>query len=133
MNSLLIVHFENLVGSPYCEHAENPLCQYNLCDEECKTSQRSRPCWSQTMSMRTQNEKSFVADIEITKFTLKIVQTKSCFSRVLRDSTFRFVGPSVDQLVRPSVRPSVGLSVHHTLLFWVFAVYGLTAPAQVIK
>ena len=32
-------------------------------------------------------------------------------------------------LVCPSVRPSV----RHTLLFWFFAVYGLTAPAQMIK
>ena len=38
------------------------------------------------------------------------------FSRVLRDSTPRFVGPSV----RPSVRPSVGPSVRHTLLFLGF-------------
>ena len=49
------------------------------------------------------------------------------FSRVLSDSTSRFVGPSVG----PSVRLSVGPSV--TLYFsWVFAVFGLTAPAQMI-
>ena len=54
------------------------------------------------------------------------------FSRVLRDSTTRFVGPSVGPSVRPSVGPSVRPSV--TLyFFWFFAVYGLTAPAQVIK
>ena len=35
------------------------------------------------------------------------------FSRVLRDSTTRFVGPSVRRSVRPSVRPSV----RHTLGF----------------
>ena len=35
------------------------------------------------------------------------------------------VRPSIGQLVRPSV--------HHTLLFLVFAVFGLTAPAQIIK
>ena len=46
------------------------------------------------------------------------------FSRVLRDSTLRFVGPSV----RRSVRPSVTL-----YFFWVFAVFGLTAPAQMMK
>ena len=38
------------------------------------------------------------------------------FSRMLRDSTPRFVGPSV----RPSVRRSVGPSVRHTLLFLGF-------------
>ena len=43
------------------------------------------------------------------------------FSRVLRDSTPCFVGP----FIRWSVR--------HALLFLVFAVFGLTAPAQVIK
>ena len=49
-------------------------------------------------------------------------------SRVLRDSTTRFVGPSV----RPSVHWSVGPSV--TLyFFWVFAVFGLTAPAQMME
>ena len=42
------------------------------------------------------------------------------FSRVLRDSSPRFVGPSVG--------PSVTL-----YFFWVFAFFGLTAPAQVIK
>ena len=43
------------------------------------------------------------------------------FSRVLRDSTLRFLCPSV--------RPSI------TLYFFcfVFLVFGLTAPAQVIK
>ena len=43
------------------------------------------------------------------------------FSRVLR-----FFVPSA----RPSVRP---FSICHTLLFFVFAVFGLTAPAQIIK
>ena len=52
-------------------------------------------------------------------FCLKI------FSRVLRDSTLRFVGRSV----RPSVRPSV----RHTLLFLGFVVFGLTAPAKMIN
>ena len=45
------------------------------------------------------------------------------FSHVLRDSTPRFVGPSV----RRSVRPSVTL-----YFFCVFTVFGLTAPAQMI-
>ena len=40
----------------------------------------------------------------------------SIFSRVLRDSTPRFVGPSVGPMVRPSVRRSV----RHTLLFLFF-------------
>ena len=35
----------------------------------------------------------------------------SVFSRVLRDSTTRFVGPSVRPSVRPSIRPSVRPSV----------------------
>ena len=47
------------------------------------------------------------------------------FSRVLRDSTPRFVGPSVGLSVRQSVR--------HTLSFLFFAIFGLTAPAQMIK
>ena len=46
------------------------------------------------------------------------------FSRVLRDSTPRFVGSSV----RPSVRPS-----HFTFFVFFFVVFGLTAPAQMIK
>ena len=39
------------------------------------------------------------------------------------------VGPSVRRSVHPLVRPSI----HHTLLFCFFAVFGLTAPAQMIK
>ena len=45
------------------------------------------------------------------------------FSCVLRDSTPRFVGPSVG----PSVRPSVTL-----YFFGVNGVFGLTAPAQML-
>ena len=52
----------------------------------------------------------------------------SIFSRVLRDSTTRFVGPSVRPSVGPSVRPSVTL-----YFFWFFAVFGLTAPAQMME
>ena len=48
------------------------------------------------------------------------------FSRVLRDSTPRFVGPSVRPLVGRSVRPS------HFTFFWVFGIFGFTAPAQMI-
>ena len=58
------------------------------------------------------------------KSTLRrIIRGNQLFSRVLRDSTSRFVGPSV------------GPSVRHSLLFFLFffAVYGLTAPAQMIK
>ena len=40
------------------------------------------------------------------------------FSRVLLDSTTRFVGPSVGPSVRPSVGPSVRPSFRHTLLFY---------------
>ena len=48
------------------------------------------------------------------------------FSRVLRDSTTRFVGPSV--------RRPIDLSIRHShYFFWVFEVFGLTAPAQMIK
>ena len=43
----------------------------------------------------------------------------SLFSRVLRDSTPRFVGPSVGPSIRRSVRPSVRLS-HFT--FWYYNV-----------
>ena len=51
------------------------------------------------------------------------------FSRVPRDSTLCFVGPSV----HPSVFQSVCQSVHHTLFFFISAFFGLTAPAQMIK
>ena len=50
---------------------------------------------------------------------------------MLRDSTTRFVGPSVRWSVRLSVGPSVGLS-HFTFLGG-FAVFGLIAPAQMIE
>ena len=57
---------------------------------------------------------------------------KRVFSRVLHDSTTRFVGPSVRQSVRWSIRRSVRPSV--TLyFFWVFGVFGLTAPAQMME
>ena len=51
------------------------------------------------------------------------------FSRVLCDSTPRFVGPSVD----PSIGQSVGLSVRPSLTLYFFGVnvgFGLLAPAQ---
>ena len=44
---------------------------------------------------------------------------------MLSDSKPRFVGPSVGPSVHRSVRWSVTL-----YFFWVFAVFGLTAPAQ---
>ena len=47
------------------------------------------------------------------------------FSRVLRDSTTHFVGPSVHRFVRWS------LTLYFFLFF--FAVFGLTAPAQMIR
>ena len=53
------------------------------------------------------------------------------FSRMLRDSTPRIVGPSV----LPSIGPSLGLSVGPSVtlyFFWVFAVFGFTALAQMI-
>ena len=57
-------------------------------------------------------------------FVLGIIgKPNKIFSRELRDSTPRFVGPSV----RPSVRPSVTL-----YFFWVFGIFGFTAPAQMI-
>ena len=43
------------------------------------------------------------------------------------------VCPSVRWSVRRSIRWSVRRSVGHTLLFLVFAVFGLTAPAQIMK
>ena len=49
----------------------------------------------------------------------------SVFSRVLRNSTPRFVGPTDRRSVSPLVR--------HTLLFWVFVVFALTTPAQMVK
>ena len=60
-------------------------------------------------------------------YTKVDVSTGLVYSRVLRDSTPRFVGPSVRRSVGPSVGPS-----HFTFLFF-FAVFGLTAPARVIK
>ena len=50
------------------------------------------------------------------------------FCRMLRDSTPPFVGPSVRPSVGPSVRPSVTL-----YFFGGFAVFGLTAPAQMME
>jgi len=44
------------------------------------------------------------------------------FSRVLRDSTPRFVGPSVHRSVRPS----------HFTFFGFFGIFGFTAPAQMM-
>ena len=43
-------------------------------------------------------------------------------SRMARDSTPRFVGPSIRPSVRLSVCPSVRLSVRHTLLFLLYNV-----------
>ena len=57
--------------------------------------------------------------------------TAFLFSHVLRDSTPRFVGPSVS----PSVRPSVGLSVGPSVTLYFFGVngvFGLTTPAQML-
>ena len=73
------------------------------------------------------------------------------FSRVLRDSTPRFVGPlvhrsvgpsvrwsvgpSVRRSVGPSVRPSVGPSVRPSVTLYFFGVYGVfgyTALAQML-
>ena len=65
---------------------------------------QSKPNLATTLSILTSEEK---------------LNYKEVFIRVLRDSTPRFVGPSV--------RPSVTL-----YFFWVFAVFGLTAPAQMI-
>ena len=62
--------------------------------------------------------KGILMDLRIKK--LKFYS--AIFSRVLRDSTPRFVGPSV--------RRSVGRS-HFTFCFF-FAVFGLSAPAQMI-
>ena len=44
----------------------------------------------------------------------------------------RFVGTSVRRYVRPSVHPFIIPSIYHNILFWGYAVFGLTAPAQVI-
>ena len=55
------------------------------------------------------------------------------FNRVLCDSTPRFVAPSVCPSVRTSVRPHVRISVTFYIFFFVFAVFGLTASAQMIK
>ena len=68
------------------------------------------------------------------------------FSRVLRDSTTRFVGSSVSPsvrrsvglFVRPSVRRSIRPSIRQSVrpshfTFFGFAVFGLTARAQMIE
>ena len=56
------------------------------------------------------------------------------FSGMLRDSTPRFVGPSVRPSIRPSVHLSIRLSVHPSVglsvmlyFFGGFAVFDLTA------
>ena len=50
------------------------------------------------------------------------------FSRVLRDSIPRFIGTSVHPSVSRSIGPSVTL-----YFFWVFAVFGVTAPAYIME
>ena len=45
----------------------------------------------------------------------------------VHQSVYLSVRPSVHLSVRPSIRPSVTL-----YFFWVFAVFGFTAPAQMI-
>ena len=58
------------------------------------------------------------------------------FSRVLRDSTSRFVGSSVSPSIHPSVGLSVGPSVHHTSFFLLHCscsndlATSITAPAH---
>ena len=49
------------------------------------------------------------------------------FSHVLRNSTPRYVRPSIGLSVRRSVGPSVKL-----YFFYFFAVFGPTAPAQML-
>ena len=55
----------------------------------------------------------------------RIIRGNQLFSRVLRDSTSRFVGPSVGPSVHRSIRRSVTL-----YFFGVNGGFGLTAPAQ---
>ena len=52
-------------------------------------------------------------------------RTNNFFSRVLRDSTLRFVSPSICPFVRLSVHPS-------RYSFGVNGVFGQTAPAQML-
>ena len=61
-----------------------------------------------------------IQSVKAVNFLVKSVWFLRC---MLRDSTTRFVGPSV----RWSIRPSVTL-----YFFGVFMVFGLTAPAQMI-
>ena len=65
---------------------------------------------------------------------------KPVFSCVLRDSTTRFVGPSVGPSIHPSIYPSVHPSVRPSVrpsvtlyFFEVFAFFSLTAPAQMME
>ena len=60
-----------------------------------------------------------------------------CFQSRARDSTTRFVGPSVRRSVRPSVRPSIALYFFWGFCgFWPYCscpndlVYSITAPAH---
>ena len=63
-----------------------------------------------------------ISTTPLTVISLLLYET--VFSRVLRDFSTGFVGPSV----RPAVRRSVTLNI-----FRFFAVFGLTAPAQMVK
>ena len=58
-----------------------------------------------------------------TKLSMKLFMNRDIFSRVLRDSTPRFVGPSVG----PSIGPSVGPS-HFTFFGFLRSLASLLLP-----
>ena len=101
------------------------------------TQRKRRKC--NVISLNNGNQKFLGPNSMTTNPIYNLVSfIRHIFSRVLRDSTPRFVGPSVRPLVRRSVGPSVG----HTLIFlgfWGFwhhcscpndLVTSITAPAH---
>ena len=80
----------------------------------------------QHQETKKQDETNLVFEIQTIAKSCNWAQGK-VFSRVLRDSTPRFVGRSVGPSVRRTVGPSVTL-----YFFGVNGVFGLTAPAQML-
>ena len=82
-------------------------------------------------------ESLLIEDLRL-KISIALCCIFQVFSRVLRDSTTRFVGLSVGPFVGPSVGPSVGSSVRpsvHPSHFTFFGLLGFLAlaPAQIIR
>ena len=92
-------------------------------DENVMTSGRGRPksvTDDEAKRKRQERNQRYYESkkTRILKVKLPLVSNAPFFSRVLRDSTPRFVSPSVGPSVGPSVSLSVRWFVCHTLLFW---------------